>query len=70
MYETTPNFENNRDPEAMYKHYASYDRANNVFNGIAYQKEDDTFLLTGKMWNHIYQVRLDYKRYIDAKDEL
>jgi glutamine cyclotransferase len=65
-----PNFDDDQNQEVMYKHYASYDQGNNVLNGIAYQAKDDTFLLTGKMWNHIYKVRLDYKNYIGAKDEL
>ena len=58
--ESYPNFDNDQDEEAMYRHYASYDMPNNVFNGITYQPLDDTFLVSGKMWNHIYKVKLDY----------
>lgn len=68
--ETSPNFENDRDPETLFKHYSTWDQTNNVFNGIAYRKQDDTFLVTGKMWDHIYQVKLDYRKYVAAKDEL
>jgi glutamine cyclotransferase len=28
-----------------------------VLNGIAYNPEDDTFLLTGKLWPHVFKVR-------------
>ena len=48
----------------MYKHYEFYDINNNMLNGIAYLRESDTFLVTGKMWNHIYQLRLNYRPYI------
>ena len=29
-----------------------------VLNGIAYDDASDTLLVTGKQWDHIYQVRL------------
>lgn len=29
-----------------------------VFNGIAYNKTEDTFYLTGKMWEKIYKIKL------------
>ena len=32
--------------------------ANNVLNGIAYRAETDTFLITGKRWDVIYEIRL------------
>ena len=42
----------------------SYDWGNNVLNGIAYNKYKDTFYLTGKMWDFVYEVKLDYRDYI------
>jgi glutaminyl-peptide cyclotransferase len=32
--------------------------ANAVLNGIAYHPDDDTFYVTGKLWPHLYQVKL------------
>ncbi len=29
-----------------------------VLNGIAYHKEEDYFLLTGKLWKHVYKMKL------------
>ncbi len=31
--------------------------SNQVLNGIAYLPDSDTFLLTGKLWPHMYEVR-------------
>ena len=42
-----------------------YDWGNNVLNGIAYKKETDTFLLTGKMWDFLFEVHLDYHSAMD-----
>ena len=41
-----------------------YDFNNNVLNGIAYREETDTFLVTGKMWDFLFEVKLDYHDYI------
>ena len=41
-----------------------YDWGNNVLNGIAYMKERDTFLLTGKNWDLVFEVHLNYRHYI------
>ena len=60
VYDRHPNYDNDQDEEAMFKHFSTYDQDNNCFNGIAYLPQDDTFLVTGKMWNHIYKVKLDY----------
>jgi glutamine cyclotransferase len=38
----------------------SYDFGNNVLNGIAYEPDTDTFILTGKDWDFAYRVKLDY----------
>ncbi len=27
-------------------------------NGIAYNKERDTFLITGKMWDFVFEVKI------------
>lgn len=35
-----------------------YDWGNAVLNGIAYRKESDTFFLTGKMWDVVFEVKL------------
>ncbi|MEZ5342865.1 MAG: glutaminyl-peptide cyclotransferase [Acidimicrobiales bacterium] len=34
------------------------DAANDVLNGIAYRAETDTFLVTGKRWDTVYELRL------------
>ena len=39
-------------------HWSSYDKANNVLNGIAYHEWTDTFFVTGKNWHFIYQIKL------------
>lgn len=31
----------------------------NVLNGIAYKKESDTFLITGKNWTRIFEIKID-----------
>jgi glutamine cyclotransferase len=36
-----------------------WDRLNNVLNGIAYDKFEDVFYMTGKRWNFIYKIRLN-----------
>lgn len=36
----------------------SYDWGNNVLNGIAFNKETGTFLVTGKNWDFIFEVIL------------
>lgn len=33
-----------------------YDHVNNVFNGIAYRQATDTFLVTGKNWNFLFEI--------------
>ena len=58
--------ENSKDKESVDAHYKYYDWNNNVLNGIAYDARSNTFLLTGKMWNHVYRVKLNYPE----KDEL
>jgi glutamine cyclotransferase len=37
----------------------NWDSTNNVMNGIAYKKDTNTFYLTGKRWNYIFEVQLD-----------
>jgi len=29
-----------------------------VLNGIAYKPDSETFLLTGKLWPHVFEVEL------------
>ena len=33
--------------------WEGYDKNNNVLNGIAYQKETETFFVTGKNWHFL-----------------
>ena len=66
---TANNFDNKKDANARYKHYKMYDTANNVLNGIAYDNSTDTFLVTGKMWDHVYQIKLDYEEKVKYLDE-
>lgn len=35
-----------------------YDYGNNVLNGIAYDKANDVFYLTGKRWNMMFKVKI------------
>ena len=35
----------------------SESRRADVLNGIAYRRESDTFLLTGKLWPHVFEVK-------------
>ena len=53
-------------------HYANWDRGNNVMNGIMYLPYDDTFLIGGKMWDHVHKVKLNYEKYVvpDSVSEL
>ena len=33
-----------------------FDKANAVLNGIAYYETSDSFVLSGKMWDFIYEI--------------
>jgi glutamine cyclotransferase len=35
-----------------------WDNGNNIFNGIAYRASTNTFLVTGKKWDFIFEVAL------------
>ena len=48
----------------------SYDKRNNVFNGVAYDEQEDVFYVTGKKWQHIFKVKLNYGMLIDDKAEV
>ena len=61
------NFNNTEEDEDIYRHYNFWDPTNNVLNGIAYQIRDDSFILTGKMFDFIYNVRIKYHEYISEK---
>ena len=39
---------------------SSFDPLNSVFNGIAYHKERKTFFVTGKNWNKLFELRIDF----------
>ena len=43
----------------------SYDFGNAVLNGIAYYEKNDSFIISGKIWDHIYEIKLDYENYIE-----
>jgi glutamine cyclotransferase len=50
-----------RFKEDEYLDFATYDWGNNVLNGVAYDSKDDSFIVSGKMWHHIFKVKLDYR---------
>ena len=37
-------------------------RSADCLNGIAYNKTDKTFLVTGKLWPKYYQIKFNYER--------
>ena len=39
---------------------ASFDPLNSVLNGIAYHKARKTFFVTGKNWNKLFELRIDF----------
>ena len=39
---------------------SSFDPLNSVLNGIAYHKERKTFFVTGKNWNKLFELRIDF----------
>lgn len=40
---------------------SSFDPLNSVLNGIAYHKERKTFFVTGKNWNKLFELRIDFR---------
>ena len=40
---------------------ANWDKLNYVLNGIAYHKERQTFFVTGKFWNKMFEVKIQKK---------
>lgn len=40
--------------------YAGYDHGNNVCNGIAYDEAEKSFYVTGKRWNMMFKIKLDW----------
>jgi glutamine cyclotransferase len=38
----------------------NYYLGNAVLNGIAYYEKNDSFLISGKMWDFIYEIKFDY----------
>ena len=57
------------DPVLSYAHFATYDYPNNVMNGVAYVPDDDTFLVTGKMWDFLWKIKLNYHDYVRGPNE-
>ena len=39
----------------------NWDKANNVLNGIAYNTERETFFVTGKFWDKMFEVKIQKK---------
>lgn len=39
----------------------NWDKVNNVLNGIAYYPEHETFFVTGKFWNKMFEVKIQKK---------
>ena len=55
--------------DIQYKHVkkvgeSTYDKANAVLNGIAYYESNDSFLISGKLWDFIYEIKFDYHDYM------
>lgn len=42
----------------------TYDTLGSVLNGIAYRKDMDSFVISGKLWDNIYDIKFDYKKYM------
>ena len=42
----------------------SYRYFDAVLNGIAYIKSRDSFLIFGKLWPTIFEIKFDYLKYI------
>lgn len=40
--------------------FTAYEKLNAVLNGIAYYPPNDTFIMTGKLWDVLFEVKLDY----------
>lgn len=40
---------------------ANWDKVNNVLNGIAYHPERETFFVTGKFWDKMFEVKIQKK---------
>ena len=43
----------------------SYYWANAVLNGIAYIEANDSFIVTGKLWDFIYEIELNYRNFVE-----
>ena len=37
---------------------------NSVLNGIAYYEPNDSFLISGKLWDYIFEVNINYRDYL------
>jgi len=37
---------------------STWDHANNVLNGIAYDAQNDQFFVTGKRWSLMYKIKI------------
>lgn len=63
------NYANSKDPQAIFNHYWFWEEGKFVLNGIAYDSKDDTFVLTGKAWDTIHKVKLDYHKYVESPNK-
>ena len=44
--------------------FLNINQDSNVLNGIAFLKDRDSFLLTGKNFQNIFEVKVDYKKFV------
>jgi glutamine cyclotransferase len=41
-----------------HENMATYDRGNNVLNGIAWDEKNDDYYVTGKRWNFMFRIKI------------
>ena len=52
--------------QAHLEYFGSQEYWQNAYlNGIAYFEENDTFILTGKEWDFIFEVDLNYQKFVE-----
>lgn len=49
--------------------YTQFEKGNVCLNGIAYYKPNDSFIMTGKLWDLSFEIKLDYMKYIKEDQE-
>mmetsp|Transcript_19244 Transcript_19244/g.29509 ORF Transcript_19244/g.29509 Transcript_19244/m.29509 type:complete len:151 (+) Transcript_19244:989-1441(+) len=58
------NLANDMSEAGLFRKYDNFDWNNAQLNGIAYYPLHDSFLLTGKVWEFIFEVKLNYREVI------